>query len=206
MYSPPYYRQDDAEELFRFMVSHPFILLISNGCPEPFVTHLPVVTEKEENGQITVFGHMALANPQWKSWQEGTRVTAVFHGPHAYVSPAHYTSLQNVPTWNYIAVHATGSIKLTNDKETMAIMEKTIMAYDANYMQQYRGLDERYREGLLKGVAGFHLIVDKLEGKYKLNQNKPEQDRINVVRHFEKSEDSAAREMVEYMKRMYSIP
>jgi transcriptional regulator len=84
-------------------------------------------------------------------------------------------------------------------------MDKMIMAFDEKYMDQYRNLDERFREGMLKGVAGFHLVVDKLEGKYKLNQNKPEQDRINVARYFEESNDSAASEMAGYMKRIYSI-
>jgi transcriptional regulator len=203
MYIPPHYRKEDPELLLQFMQSHLFVNLISCHENQPHITHLPVVVEKNNDGRIILLSHMAKANPHWKTWNENTKAVAVFQGPHAYISPAHYTSPKNVPTWNYIAVHAKGPIRITGADETLATMDKMIVAYDPAYMDQYRNLDERYREGLLKGVVGFRIVVENLEGKFKLNQNKPEQDARNVINYFEKSTDTDAREMVDYMKLIY---
>jgi transcriptional regulator len=102
MYIPPHFRQHDPEAAIAFMKRHPFAVIVSNGAEAPLATHLPFHTS-EENGSIVLTAHFAKANPQWKTLSD---VLVIFSGPHAYISPSNYEKEENVPTWNYIAVHA----------------------------------------------------------------------------------------------------
>jgi transcriptional regulator len=124
------------------------------------------------------------------------------HGSNALVSPAHYEKIQNVPTWNYIAVHAYGTARIIHDKvESYAVLDKMIRLYEPAYLSQWEGLPETYREGMLKGIVSFEITVTKLEGKYKLSQNKTDKERERIVDSFEKSPDEGARRLAEEMKR-----
>src|SRR6218665_543935 len=109
MYIPPYYREEDKNKLTGFMLAHNFANLISSNNNVPVATHLPFVIE-QRGEKLFLVSHMAKANPQWQNFADN-ELLIIFQGPHAYISPQHYEKQQNVPTWNYIAVHAYGKAR-----------------------------------------------------------------------------------------------
>jgi transcriptional regulator len=125
-------------------------------------------------------GHFARANPHWQSLA-GRETLVVFPGPHSYVSPTLYASQQSVPTWNYIAIHATGTLHLVEDeagKETL--LRNLIATHEPAFLEQWQSQTEQYRAAMLKNIVGFRIPIDRLEGKFKLSQNRPDPDRASI--------------------------
>lgn len=144
---------------------------------------------------------MALANPQAKIIDE-QQVLVVFSGPHAYISPSLYANKVQVPTWNYIAVHAYGTAKLINGQEAqIAVMERTFTEFGPEYVEQWRTLPTQYRDALLQHIQAFEIEVTELQGQFKLNQNKPKSDRQNIINALEAINDAYAQETARYMRK-----
>lgn len=200
MYIPPYYKEKDEQKLIEFMQAYNFATLISTMDSNIYATHLPFVIEKRGDKLILVC-HMAKANPQWEVFTQN-EVLVIFQGPHAYISPTHYEKQQNVPTWNYIAVHATGKTKIISEPvEVIALMEKTINHFEKGFYEQWKSLSAEYVNGMLKAIVGFEIEVTKLEGKFKLSQNKTKNEQQNIVDSLGKSEDTAQTEISKEMKK-----
>lgn len=195
MYIPNAFRVDDQGELLAFMRANSFATLVSVERGAPVATHLPLLVE-EVGGAVRLTGHLAKANPQWKAFGAGEAL-AIFQGPHAYISPSNYAARENVPTWNYIAVHAYGAAVPLSAAESRAALEAMMSAmineYEPAYHPQWEGLSERYRDGMLRGVVGFALHVTRLEGKAKLSQNRSADDQRRVAHALLASDDAAAR-------------
>lgn len=201
MYIPNHFRNTDAVEMILFMRAHPFALIVNNGALVPQATHLPFACD-ERDGRLFLLSHFARGNPQWQSLKEGSEALVIFQGPHAYISPAHYEHRQNVPTWNFVAVHARGMIRLLHEeKHARTVLEKMIAAYEPAYREQFDGLSGDYISGMIKGIVAFELDVLQLEGKYKLSQNKTEREQQNIIDSLGQSDDGAARETAQYMQR-----
>ncbi len=129
MYIPNEFESADRNAMLEFMQAHSFASLVTAGNQLPIATHLPFIIS-EEDGQLYLTSHMARANPQWEEFDAGTTLV-IFSGPHAYISPSHYDHQQNVPTWNYVAVHAYGKATLINDEaEGYAVLESMISTYE----------------------------------------------------------------------------
>lgn len=194
MYNPRAFREENLEELLAFMRAHSFITLVSILDGAPVAAHVPVAI-RHEAGQVSIHGHLARANPQWQAFGAGESL-AIFTGPHAYVSPSLYEQRESVPTWNYIAVHATGPVQALHADDDPAALEQEIRAliqtYERAYEQQWDSLPERYRAGMLQGVVGFTLTATRLEGKAKLSQNRSEADQGRVAAALLTSADPAA--------------
>ncbi len=194
MYIPRAFRQADVDELLAFMRAHSFITLVSILDGAPFASHVPVVVRRAGDA-VTLHGHLARANPHWRAFASGASL-AIFSGPHAYISPSLYEQHESVPTWNYIAVHASGLVQALHASEDRAALEQELSAliqtYEAAFQQQWDSLPERYREGMLNGVVGFTLAVTRLEGKAKLSQNRSEADQSRVAGALLRSDDPAA--------------
>jgi transcriptional regulator len=197
MYIPAHFRQHDREAAIAFMKAHSFAVIVSSVDGVPVATHLPfhIETSGEE---IILTAHFARANPQWKSLKE---VLVIFNGPHAYISPAHYERDQNVPTWNFIAVHAYGSAELVTDEAAgLSILEDLIRQSEPEYLSQWAGLSQEYRMGLFKGIVPFRLIINRLDAKEKLSQNKTAQERRNIITALQQADDGLAQELAAYMR------
>jgi transcriptional regulator len=184
MYTPKFNQVSDRALLIEAMRAWPFALLVGSQVADsagasPQATHLPlVVKDAGEHGLIE--GHFAKANPHWKPLA-GNETLVVFSGPHSYVSPALYAEELSVPTWNYIAVHAYGTLETVEDEAgKAALLEGLIEANEPAYAQQWRGLPEGFRRTMLAGIVGFRIPIARIEGKFKLSQNRPEVDRRNV--------------------------
>jgi transcriptional regulator len=200
MYIPPYYREEDKSKLIEFMHAHNFANVISSENNKLTATHLPFVIEEREN-KVFLVSHMAKANPQWQNFNEN-ELLVIFQGPHAYISPSNYEKQQNVPTWNYIAVHAYGKAMIINDpKEVWDLMERTIHKFEEKFFEQWKSLSPEYVNGMLKAIVAFEIEVTRMDGKFKLSQNKTKNEQQNIISSFEKSEDSTQREIAEEMKK-----
>ena len=170
------------------MRTYNFAVIVSIKGNLPIATHLPFIIE-ERNKEIVLVTHMSRANEQWKTFDEKD-VLVVFSEPHAYISPSLYEKQQNVPTWNYVAVHAYGKVMLISTPEKqLELLEKMMVGFDAAYLEQWKSLDPVYKENLQKGIVAFEIVVTDLQGKEKLSQNKTDRERVTIAAHLEQSGD-----------------
>jgi transcriptional regulator len=184
LYVPGAFAVDDVPALHAFIAAHSFATLISPDAHDPAVTHLPLLLQP--GGPLgTLTGHFARGNPHCERL-EGTPALAIFHGPHAYVSPSLYRTHPSVPTWNFAAVHARGRARMVHDRAGLeAILHAMVEHYEGARAQPWRmDLPEEYREQMLRGIVGFHIEVTSLTGKFKLGQNRPQADRERVHEAF----------------------
>lgn len=200
MYIPSAFQETDQARLHDFIESYSFGLLVSTQEGEPFASHLPFLLERGAGPHGTLVGHMARANPQWPGL-EGRSVLVVFSGPHAYVSPSWYKAEDVVPTWNYVAVHAHGTFRLVDSAEALAgIVQASVTTFERAMPAPWK-LDTATESfaRLLKGIVGFRIEIDRLEGKWKLNQNHPAERRDRVRQALEQSASPGAREVARLM-------
>jgi transcriptional regulator len=189
MYIPKHFEQTDREKSIAFMRAYNFAIVVSVKNEVPLATHIPFVIEEREK-ELILISHMSKANEQWKTFSE-KEVLVIFSEPHAYISPSIYEKQQNVPTWNYVSVHAYGKMNLLNSEEQkLSVLHKQMQSFEAGYIEQFKTLEQKYIDGLLNGIVAFEITVSKLQSKEKLNQNKSEKDRQNVKKHLEESGDT----------------
>lgn len=163
------------------MRANPFAILVSNGDEGPFATHVPVVIRETED-HLTLRAHVAKANPHWRHLEQHPNCLTIFHGPHAYISPSNYVTPENVPTWNYGAVHVYGNARLYSTQEDLlGMLHDLIPTFEAAYEQQWNSLSEAYRTRMLGHIVGFEIAVTKIEAKFKLSQNRTPQEQQNVI-------------------------
>jgi transcriptional regulator len=194
MYIPKHFEQKDTDQLLSFMQQYNFGLLVSVHDNRPLATHLPFVIEQSEN-ELVIYSHLARANDQWKNLEQ-QEVMVVFSEPHAYISPSLYEHRQNVPTWNFIAVHAYGKIELYHsDRDKLSVLRRQMQSYEPAYIEQFNTLDEQYINGLLKGIVAFKITVTDLQGKEKLSQNKSERDKQTIKQHLSESDDTVKKDI-----------
>ncbi len=191
MYIPEHFRVRDHADAITFMRANPFAILVSSTAEEPFATHLPVFV-RETDERLIVRGHVAKANPHWRHLEQQPQCLTIFHGPHAYVSASNYTTRENVPTWNYGAVHVYGNARVfASAEELQGVLHELIGTFEPAYADQWASLSEPYRERMLSHIVGFEIAVSKIEAKFKLSQNRTHEERTNVIAALEKSEDTA---------------
>jgi len=191
MYIPEHFRVRDDETAIAFMRANPFAILISQAAEGPFATHLPLAIH-QDGEKVTLRGHVARANPHWRHLESQPQALVIFHGPHAYVSPTNYATQENVPTWNYGAVHAYGEARVfaTND-ELVSVLDGLISTFERSYAVQWSELGQAYRERMLGHIVGFEIAVTKMEAKFKLSQNRTKQEQENVIASLGASGDTA---------------
>ncbi|GAB2689468.1 FMN-binding negative transcriptional regulator [Mucilaginibacter koreensis] len=180
MYIPKQNLMASAAEAVAFMQKYSFATLVTSIDDIPFATHLPFVVKHSDYGSIQLLAHLAKANPHAEHLEKQTSLV-IFNEPHAYISPSLYDKELNVPTWNYLAVHAYGKAQLINDSaEEKEVLVHMIQQYEQTYLQQWDKLPDDYKNRLLNGIVSFKIEVTDLQGKKKLSQNKtlPEQQRI----------------------------
>jgi len=183
MYIPAAFAEPDLTRLHDFIERNSFGLLVSQVDGLPFASHLPLLLERTTGPHGTLVGHMARANPQWRD-AGGQIALAVFSGPHAYISPTWYEAEQVAPTWNYAAVHVYGLVEIIEDEDALLeIVQGTVRVYEQAMPRPWSfDPSSTFVERMLAQVVGFRIEVEKIEGKWKLNQNHPVERRKMVVR------------------------
>lgn len=184
LYTPAAFVTADRAAAVRLIREHPFATLVTPGLPEPSISHLPLLLTADDGPRGTLIGHMARANPHWSHAGAGESI-AIFHGPHAYVSPSWYAKpAEAVPTWNYAALHAHGVLEPIEDAAgTRAILDLLIERFEGGREAPWQFvMPERQRDALMAAIVGFRMRVTRIELKLKLSQNRPIGDRAGVVK------------------------
>ncbi len=179
MYTPKFNQIDDRALLLEAMQAYSFAILFGPGELYPAATHLPLLV-KDAGPHGTLEGHFALANSHW-THLAARETLVVFPGPHTYVSPSLYTHTLAVPTWNYIAIHAYGTLQLIEEPEAKnSLVEQLIAVHEPAFLDRWRTMPDAYRRSMLAGIIGFRIPIDRIEGKFKISQNRAPQERANV--------------------------
>ncbi len=202
MYTPASFREDDSAVMHSFMKQHSFATVVTCGATEPLATHMPLVLDSESGSQGMLSGHLARANPQWEQLADQS-VLAIFHGPHTYVSPRWYQAKNTVPTWNYTAVHAYGRAQVIHDDQPLKqILETYVAFYEqrAGTGWSMNEVSDDLTDSLLHQIVGFRIEIERLEGKWKLNQNHEEARRRRVITELESRTDENSRQIAELMR------
>lgn len=198
MYIPSHFKIKDDEFIYNLIQENSFATFFSQHEGEPFATHIPLIIDQDKE---YLYGHFARANPQWKDLHNQS-VLAIFHGPHCYISSSWYESDLSVPTWNYLAVHVYGKAELVEGQELKKALIDLVKKYerpDSSY--QIDKVDPKFLEGMTKGIVGFKIKIEKIEGKAKLSQNHSFKRKQLVIQELEKFKSEDERKIASYMKK-----
>jgi transcriptional regulator len=185
VYVPRHFAEERTQVLHAAIQRAEFGTLVTLGEEGLIATHLPLLLEPGEGPLGTLYGHVARANSQWRDLVSEVEALAIFVGPHAYVSPAWYASRTNVvPTWNYLAVHAYGPLRTYDDPERLRrhverLTRRQESARDEPW--QLAGQPETYVASMLKAIVGVEIPIQRLQGKWKMSQNRREEDRLGAI-------------------------
>ena len=184
MYVPNSFAVNDPARLYDFIEQNSFAILFTAGGKEPIASHLPLLLDREAATAGCLIGHMARANPQWRT-AEGATACAVFQGPHTYISPSWYDAKNVVPTWNYVAVHVYGTVRIVTDRlRLLETLRRTVDQYEMDLPVPWSvdRPDADFIYKLLDAVVGFEIEITRMDGKWKLGQNHDRERRERVAR------------------------
>jgi transcriptional regulator len=203
MYLPTVFAESRPEILLQIMRENSFATVVTAAGGVPFVSHIPVLIDHDGNvpGGIKIRVHVARANPHGDQLAAGEQVLAIFHGPHAYVSPSWYEDPGNVPTWNYVTVHATGRARPLDRSELRALLDDLVALHERAAPTPWRfdSLPADQVDALMDAIVGFEIAVDRLEGKVKLSQNRSREDQRRVREQLRTSVDPTAHGVARWM-------
>lgn len=192
MYTPDLYKNENPEEISTFLKENSFGILINQTNGKLFATHIPIELEINADGKEVLQGHISKLNPQAEGFQENDQVLAVFTGPHNYISSSWYDH-ENVPTWNYIAVHVYGRIRIVDYDTSLEQLKKLVDKYEADSKNPVRVEDlsaKTMREA--HGIFGFEIEIDEIQATKKLSQNRNDSNYKNIISELEKTENPQA--------------
>ena len=202
MYIPDYFKNENIVEIKNFLNENSFGILLTQIDGKIFGTHIPMLLDTNENGKSVLVGHISKANLQSKNLKDKEEVLAIFNGPHSYISSSWYQR-ENVPTWNYIAVHIYGRIKIIKGQELFTALEKLINKYEqkSQHPISMEGLSEQTLKQI-KEIVGFSIEINEIQAAYKLSQNRSEKDFYNIIVELIKSGDSNSMKIANEMKKI----
>lgn len=198
MYIPKDFKINDEEVIYDIMEKNSFAIVYSQHKGRPYATHIPLILNKEER---ILYGHFARPNPQWKDIVN-QEVLIIFQGPHSYISPSWYETDTAVPTWNYVSVHVYGQVEvIENDEELMDTLRAMVKTYEEpTSSYNLEKVDSKYIDGLSRGIVGFRIKINSIEGKMKLSQNHPSERRELVIEQLERVPSENAKKIALLMK------
>jgi len=202
MYKPRHFDMDDRQVISDFMRAQSFALLVSTTDGVPVASHIPLLLDETGNGKGKLLGHLAKANPQWQAFDGETEALVIFWGPHTYISPSWYETDVGVPTWNYVTVHAYGKPAIIDDPEAVRQGQARLVdAYESDATDNWSMdvLPDDYIDKMLKGIVSFEMPIDRIEGKFKLSQNRTPGDRAGAIKGLRATGDAEAREVARLM-------
>lgn len=201
MYVPKYYKVSDLEEIKEFIQHNSFATIVSIQKGKPIAAHIPVLLKKIE-GDFYLTGHLAYGNPLSKTFEEVQDILVIFNGPHAYISSSWYEH-ENVPTWNYQAVHVYGKASLIEGKALEQDLTSLLEKYESFRENPvlWDKLSPELLQQEMKGIKGFKIKVEEVQAAYKLSQNRNASDYANIIKELYKEENPHADAVAEAMKK-----
>ena len=198
MYVPKQFEVSSIDEIWGFIQENSFGTIVTTVQGKPVATHLPLQIMKEKDNYY-ITGHIAYANPQWKSF-ENENVLVIFQGPHAYISSSWY-SHENVPTWNYQAVHIYGPATIMNEQELENDLTSLLQKYEQHRKSPvlWETLSSKTKKQI-KGIVGFKIKIQDVQAAYKLSQNRNDEDYQNIIEKLGEEEEVKSHQIAEVMK------
>lgn len=194
MYIPPLYHFENSDEITAFLQRNSFGILVNQTDGALWATHIPLELDTKDDGTSILFGHISKENPQWKGFSSDASVLAIFTGPHSYISSSWYEK-ENVPTWNYIAVHIYGKVKIIEGAAVIDSLRKLTDKYEKSSENPVRvdALSEKTMRQV-HGIIAFEIEIERIEAVRKMSQNRNEKDFQNIISALEKTgqQDAAA--------------
>jgi len=201
MHVPKINRETNWQEISSFIHENGFGILVNVAAGTPLATHIPIELEEKADGVFVLKGHIAKNNPQWEAFTSGPAL-AIFTAPHAYISSSWYEK-EKIPTWNYIAVHIYGPLRILTDEEMAASLEKLMNHYEAasEHPVHLHDIPEKELHNNLKAIVGFEMTIADVQARYKLSQNKNDRDYNSVIHHLKQRGDEDAVRIAQEMEK-----
>lgn len=193
---------ENEPEIIEFIRKNAFATLVTQVEGKPWATHLPFILSENPKGGAILSGHIAKANPQWKELSEDADALVIFQGPHAYISSSWYNH-ENVPTWNYLAVHIYGKIRIIEGEELMDHLKSLVDIYEERRQNRVRveTMTPAYVESQLKALVGFEVKIEDVHASAKLSQNRDDKNYQNIIENLTGSTHLLDKEIAEEMKK-----
>ena len=200
MYRPKYAKKDDQDSILEFIKQNGFAIIVSQWSGKLLATHIPL--ELQDGSKL--YGHISRANPQWKNFETGREVLAIFTGPHAYISSSWYDH-ENVPTWNYIAVHVYGTIRVIEGDELLDSLKRLVDKYESTSQHpvSVERMSPDFVHQSLKGIVGFEISITTVEASYKLSQNRDKKNQLSIIAELVKRNDPPSQDIAAEMKKNF---
>jgi transcriptional regulator len=198
MYTPKHFVNNNSDEVKDFIRKNAFGILVNQAVGKILATHIPL--ELSDDG-TKLSGHLSRANAQWKTFQSDGEVLAIFSGPHAYISPSWYNH-ENVPTWNYIAAHVYGTIRIIDGDQLYESLKHLVDKYEQYSAKpvSVENLSPDYVKRAMLGIVGFEILITKIEASFKLSQNRDEVNYDSIIHALEKRGDDQSSQVAKAMK------
>ena len=202
MYIPDIYVNKNRSEILRFIEENSFAILVNQSNGKINATHIPLFIEESNDNQLVLSGHISKLNPQCENFEENGNVLAIFSGAHSYISSSWY-DYEEVPTWNYLAVHVEGKIEILNEEQKLLHLENLVNKYERNSEKPIstKSLSEKTMRQS-NGIIAFNIIVENIDAVKKLSQNKSEHNKKSIISHLEKIDDEGAKCIANEMKKL----
>lgn len=187
MYIPDIYKNENQETITAFLKENSFGILINQTNGKLWATHIPLELGTNKNGKTILEGHISKENPQWKSFAENDKILAIFSGPNSYISPSWYDH-ENVPTWNYIAVHVYGKIKTIEGDAVIQSLKRLVDKYEQNSKNPVR-IEDLSENTMMqtRGIVAFEIEIDEIQATKKMSQNRDAKNYQNIISELEKT-------------------
>jgi transcriptional regulator len=201
MYIPDIYKNEDPEAIREFLRNNSFGILVNRNYGKLWATHTPMELDTNKEGREVLYGHVSRENPQWQSFSSGEQVLAIFNGPHSYISPSWYDH-ENVPTWNYTAVHVYGKIRIVEGDIVINFLKKLVDKYEAESENPVK-IEDLKPETLMqaRGIVCYEIEIEEIHAVHKLSQNRDDKNFKNIVAELEKTGKPGAIAVAEEMKK-----
>jgi transcriptional regulator len=204
MYIPDLYKNEDKNSIHKFLKENAFGLLINQTNGKLWATHIPLELETNKEGEEVLMGHVSKENPQWTAFESNDEILAVFTGAHSYISPSWYDH-ENVPTWNFTAVHVYGKIKIIEGDAVIDSLTKLVDKYEQTSKCPVRVADLSKKTIMqARGIVAFEIKIEEIQAQTKMSQNRDDKNYTNIISELEKTENqqsmAVAKEMAKYRK------
>ncbi len=200
MYIPLFNRVDDRRKICQFIHAYGFATLVTQAEGAPCASHLPVLLDEQVGAHGRLRSHMARANPQWQHFATREEVLCIFQGPHAYISPSCYVMQHTVPTWNYAAIHVYGRPVIVDHAALKQIVFETTDKYESGMPVPWTiPLSDSEIDAMARAIVGFSIEITRMEAKFKLGQNRSNEDQEKMVKALEASADAGSRSLAEFI-------
>ena len=200
MYVPHQFKNENADEIREFVAQNGFGILISQTDARLLATHIPFELDTNDEGAPILVGHISKGNPQWKNFAHDSQVLVIFNGPHSYISSSWYDH-ENVPTWNYIAVHIYGKVKIIAGEKLLLALTKLVDKYEQRSAKpvSVATMSAAMLQKEMRGIVGFEVEITEIQAAYKLSQNRDDKNHDNITAELRASDDAAAHQVAAKM-------